>query len=72
MSSYLQRVLESKRAYRQKLADLPVTEKLHLLDELRATALTLRRASATAPHEPGMVEEGQTAYSAEPACPPEL
>ena len=62
MSFDPQRVLASKRAHRKKLAALPVAEKLRLLDELRATALTLRRASVAAPDEPGMVEERQTAY----------
>ncbi len=66
MSFDLQRVLESKRAHRKKLAALPVLEKLRLLDELRAAALTLRRASVGTPDEPGMVGEGQMAYRTEP------
>ena len=66
MSFDLHRVLESKRAHRQKLAALPVAEKLRLLDELRAAALTLRRSSVATPEEPGMVKEGQETYRAEP------
>ncbi len=51
MSFDLQRMIESKRAYRQKLASRPITEKLRLLDELRARALDLRRASPAPPAE---------------------
>ena len=64
MSFDLQRMLESKRTHRQKLAALPVAEKLRLLDELRAAALTIRRSSIQTPEEPGMVKEGQTPYRA--------
>lgn len=46
MSFDLQRMLESKRAFRQKLAARPLAEKLRLLDELRARALVIRRATA--------------------------
>ena len=46
MSFDFQRVLASKRAYRQKLAPRPVAEKLRLLDELRARALAIRRSSS--------------------------
>ena len=64
MSFDLQRVLESKRAYRQKLAARPVAEKLRLLDEMSERARTIRRASAT--RYPGMVAENPTPY--EPKC----
>lgn len=60
MSFDLQRMLESKRAFRQKLAARPVTEKLRLLDELRARALAIR-ASTTA-HEPRLVAEPPADY----------
>jgi hypothetical protein len=63
MSFDLQRVLESKRAYRQKLAARPVAEKLRLLDELCERAHVIRRASA-AVHEPGMVAEDPAPYEA--------
>ena len=42
MSFDLQRILESKRALRRKLAARPVAEKLRLLDELRDRALAIR------------------------------
>ena len=66
MSSFdLQRVLESKRAFRQKLAARPLAEKLRLLDELRERALVIRRATASraSPHESGAVAENPARYS---------
>lgn len=75
MSFDLQRVLESKRAFRQKLAARPVAEKLRLLDELRARALVIQRApashrlgdgrSATLP-ESGLVAEPPAEYGTDP------
>jgi hypothetical protein len=44
MSSYLQRIVESKRAWRRALAQRPVAEKLALLDELRDRARIIRAA----------------------------
>ena len=61
MNFDLQRVLASKRAFRQKLAAKPVAEKLRLLDELRERALAIRRSSA-AVREPGMVAEPPADY----------
>ena len=61
MSFDLQRVLKSKRAFRQRLAALPVAEKLRLLDGLRELTLVIRRSSAAA-HEPGMVSEPSAEY----------
>ena len=65
MSFDLQRMLESKRALRQKLAARPVAEKLRLLDELRAAALAIRRAAGPAPATPGLVSEDKSDYRAE-------
>ena len=42
MTSDLERLLAAKRAQRQKLRDLPIGEKLRLLDALRERALALR------------------------------
>jgi hypothetical protein len=42
MSFDLQKMLESKRAYRQQLAARPIGEKLRILDALRERALTIR------------------------------
>ena len=70
MSFDLQRVLESKRAFRQKLAARPVAEKLRLLDELRARALVIRAPAShrlgdgrsTTAHEPRLVAEPPAEY----------
>ncbi len=35
---------ESKRAFRQKLAHLPIAEKLRMLDQLRGRSLAIRGA----------------------------
>jgi len=42
---YLQRIIESKRAWRRSLAQRPVAEKLALLDELRDRARAIRAAA---------------------------
>jgi hypothetical protein len=42
MSFDLQKMLESKRAYRQQLAARPIGEKLRILDALRERALAIR------------------------------
>ena len=49
MSFDLQRVLESKRAMRKRLAELPIAEKLRMLDAMRERALSVRSAKATIP-----------------------
>lgn len=41
-ATFFERILESKRALRSRLASLPVAEKLRLLDALRERQLTLR------------------------------
>jgi hypothetical protein len=35
MSDWMRKILESKRAMRQRLATLPFTEKLQILEQLR-------------------------------------
>ncbi len=45
MSFEMWKILESKRAMRQKLAALPVAEKLKLLDALRERQLAIRGRS---------------------------
>jgi len=47
MSFDLQKVLESKAAHRRKLADLPIGEKLRLLDAMRERAIAIRNATPT-------------------------
>jgi hypothetical protein len=45
MTSDLERIMESKRAWRHSLAQRPVAEKLALLDELRDRAKAIRAAA---------------------------
>jgi hypothetical protein len=54
------RILESKRAYRQRLAARPIEEKLALLDALRERALALRPAHPVTGG--GLLREEPTPY----------
>jgi hypothetical protein len=56
MSMNLQRLLERKRALRQALAVLPITEKLRLLDELRARTMAIRGGAGDAKAAAGVSE----------------
>ena len=42
MSFDLEQMLRSKKAFRDRLARLPIVEKLRLLDEMRERALAIR------------------------------
>jgi hypothetical protein len=42
----LQKVVDSKAAYREKLSKLPVAEKMRMLDTLREESVALRKAGA--------------------------
>ncbi len=55
MSDWMRQMLESKRALRVRLAALPISEKLALLDKLRGRALAIRKAREGKPvsHAPG-------------------
>jgi hypothetical protein len=44
MSFDIEEMIASKQAFRQRLAALPIAEKLRLLDEMRARALAIRSA----------------------------
>lgn len=44
MTFDLQRIIESKRAYRQKLAKLPIEEKMRMLEILRERLLQIKAA----------------------------
>lgn len=52
MSEWMRQVLESKRGFRRRLASLPITEKLRLLEELRARTLAIRAARRTQKTQP--------------------
>lgn len=58
LTSHLERVLKSKQQFRRQLADLPITEKLRLLDALRERALDIQASKprptiATGKSRPG-------------------
>jgi hypothetical protein len=57
MSFDLQRILESKRAFRQRLAARPVVEKLRMLDALRERAISIRGAAARPVPEQNILRE---------------
>lgn len=56
MTFDLQRILQSKRAYRHALATRPIAEKLRMLDALRERELAIRHAT------PGVVRENPGDY----------
>jgi len=49
MSEWMKRILESKRAYRAKLAALPFEEKVRLLEKLRTRTRMIRSGRDHAP-----------------------
>jgi len=61
MSFDLQRILESKRAFRHGLAARPIEEKLRLLDELCARTLAIRGGAEFA-RAPTTVSEPKAEY----------
>jgi hypothetical protein len=63
MSFDLQRMIESKREMRRKLAALPVAEKLVMLDALRDRARAILKAAASA--KTGLLRESQPEYRAD-------
>ena len=44
MNFDFEKVWQSKREYRKKLASLPIAEKLRMLDAMRERALAIRKA----------------------------
>ncbi len=61
MTFDLHQILASKRAFRQALATRDIVEKLAMLDELRARALTLR-AAREAGHDSSVLREEPATY----------
>ncbi len=60
MTFDLKRMLASKGAFRRKIAQRPVAEKLALLDELRDRALAIREAAGAMHHS--LVRETRAEY----------
>ncbi len=61
MTFDLHQMLASKRAFRHALAARDIVEKLTMLDELRARALTLRAAREAA-HDSSVLREEPAPY----------
>ena len=64
MSFDLQRIIESKREMRRKLAGQPVAEKLAMLDALRDRARTILKAATRL--ETALLRESQPEYRVNP------
>lgn len=61
MTFDLQRVLERKRVYRERLASRPIAEKLRVLDALREREIAIR--GTVSRRRAGKVGENATSYS---------
>jgi hypothetical protein len=64
MTFDLATILQSKRAFRQRLAARPMAEKLAMLDALRARAIALRESRSAA--EAGALREEPPPYRGQP------
>lgn len=67
MTFDLEKILQSKRAFRQQLAARPIAEKLALLDYLRERQLAIRNRPTPSPS--GVVREASAPYRAKPDSP---
>lgn len=67
MTFDFEKILKSKREYRQRLAAMPIEEKLSMLDALRERSLALRSVSAE--NESGVLRENPTPYRTENKSP---
>ena len=65
MSFDLEKIIESKRALRRKLAALPVAEKLRMLDALRERELAIR-GRAVHSHSSDLCEDSTPYLSRRP------
>ena len=63
MTFDLTKILQSKRAFRQRLAARPIEEKLALLDAMRERTLALRESGGT--REAGVLKEDAPTYRAQ-------
>jgi hypothetical protein len=62
MTFNLEKILQHKREFRQRLAALPIAEKLAMLDTLRERTLAIR--STQSPTGAGVLREGSPPYDA--------
>jgi hypothetical protein len=66
MTFDLQRILANKRAYRKRLATLPIGEKLRLLDALRERELAIRGSILSSASRSSAVREDSPRYPTKP------
>ncbi len=59
MNFDIEQMVASKQAFRQRLANLPIAEKLRLLDAMRERAVIIRQATD---RESNVVHEESTQY----------
>jgi len=64
MTFDLQKIIESKRALRRKLAALPVAEKLRMLDALRESELAIRGRAVHS--DPSSLRDEPAPYQTKP------
>ena len=64
MTFDLSKIVQSKREFRQRLAAMPIEEKLAMLDALRARAIALRGFRAES--QPGKLREEPPTYRTGP------
>jgi hypothetical protein len=57
-----QKMIESKRAMRQRLAARPLAEKLRLLDALRERTVAIRNATVQGASQASVLEEKPAPY----------
>jgi len=58
----LRRIIEGKRAQRQRITARPVAEKLRMLDAMRERALAIRSAAPVVPESSAPVREEPASY----------
>jgi len=66
MSFDLQKILESKRAFRKRLAARPIAEKLAMLDALRERHLAIRGSASRSSADAGILRETPAPYRTRP------
>jgi hypothetical protein len=66
MSFDLQKILESKRAFRRRLAARPIAEKLAMLDALRQRQLAIRGSAPHSGADTGALREAPAPYRTKP------
>jgi hypothetical protein len=71
MTFDLQQILASKQAYRRRLANLPIGEKLRMLDALRERELAIRGRSLPAEPSSSILREDSPPYRSRSQSRPE-